>query len=445
VGTATVLAQIIRLVEEAQGSKAPIQRLVDQVAAYFVPAVIAVASLSFLLWLFIGPAPSLTYSLLVFVAVLIIACPCALGLATPTAIMVGTGKGAEHGVLIRGAEALERAHKTRVIVMDKTGTLTRGTPQVTDVVAVGATEEELLRLAASAERGSEHALGEAIVAEALRRGIVLESPQEFEAVPGLGIVAKVAGRTVAIGNRPMLESRQISLDGLGERGAELSAQGKTPMFVAADDRILGVVAVADTLKPESKEVVAQLRAMGIETIMLTGDNLRTAEAVGSELGIDRVLAEVLPQDKAAVVEELQEGGRVVAMVGDGINDAPALAQADIGIAMGTGTDVAMESAQITLMRGDLRALLVAFKLSRATIRTIRQNLLWAFGYNVALIPVAAGALYPLFNGMGGVPGGLQPFLGELGFLNPVLAAAAMAFSSVSVVSNSLRLRRFKAA
>ena len=444
VGGDTVLAQIIRLVEEAQGSKAPIQRLVDVVASYFVPVVIAVASISFVLWSIIGPEPALVYSLLTFVAVVIIACPCALGLATPTAIMVGTGKGAEFGVLIRSAEALELAHKTTAVVLDKTGTLTRGVPRVTDVVAATETEEELLRLAGSAERGSEHALGGAIVAAALERGIVLENPRAFNAVAGMGMVAEVEGRTVVIGNEALLESHGVGLDGTGERGAELSAQGKTVMFAAADGRLMGMLAVADTLKPEAKEVVAQLRGMGIETIMLTGDNRRTAEAVGRDLGIDRVLAEVLPQEKEAMVRALQESGKVVAMVGDGINDAPALARANIGIAMGTGADAAMEAAQVTLMRGDLRSVLTAFRLSRATIGTIRQNLFWAFGYNTALIPVAAGALYPLFAALGGVPGWLQPFFGELGFLNPVLAALAMAFSSVSVVGNSLRLRGFRA-
>ena len=444
VGRDTVLAQIIRLVEEAHGSKAPIQRLVDVVASYFVPAVIAVASFVFVLWLFLGPEPSLTYALLVSVAVLIIACPCALGLATPTAIMVGTGKGADHGVLIRSAEALERAHRTNAIVLDKTGTLTRGVPTVTDVMALEGSETEILRLAASAERSSEHTLGEAIVAAAREREIPLEEPREFEAVPGLGIVAQVDGQVVAIGNQALLESRQIPMNGLVRRGEELSAQGKTPVFVAANGQVMGVLAVADTLKPESQEVIARLQDLGIEVAMLTGDKRQTAEAIARELGIDRVMAEVLPQDKAAAVRALQEEGKVVAMVGDGINDAPALTQSDIGIAMGTGTDVAMEAADITLMRGDLRGVLTAFRLSRATIRTIRQNLFWAFFYNVLLIPIAAGALYPLFRGMGGVPDGLDLIFGEVGFLNPVLAALAMAFSSVSVVSNSLRLRRFRA-
>ena len=327
--------------------------------------------------------------------------------------------------------------------MDKTGTLTRGTPRVTDIVAVGATEEELLRLAASAERGSEHALGEAIVAAAQERGIALESPQDFQALPGLGIVARVDGHTVAIGNRALLESRHVPLDGLSERGAELSAQGKTPMFLASGDQAMGLIAVADTVKPEAREGLAKLRRMGLEVVMLTGDNVQTAHAIANQLGVDRVEAEVLPQDKAAVIKRLQAEGRVVAMVGDGINDAPALVQADVGMAMGSGTDVAMESADITLIRSDVNGVATALELSRQTIRTIKQNLFWAFFYNVMLIPVAAGVLYPVFQGVGGVPGGLEFFFGEKGFLNPALAALAMAFSSVTVVGNSLRLRRAK--
>ena len=444
IGRDTALAQVIRLVEEAQGSKAPIQRMADVVAAYFVPAVIAVAVAASLLWFFLGPAPSLTYSILTFVAVLIIACPCALGLATPTAIMVGTGVGAANGVLIRNAEALERAHRARAIVLDKTGTLTVGKPAVTDLIPLSGTETELLRLSASAERASEHALGEAFVAAARDRRMPLASPEGFEAVPGLGVKARIEGRSVAIGNRALMDDTGVAVDGAADRAAELAAEGKTPMFVAADGVLVGLVAVADTLKPEARDVTARLQGMGLQVVMLTGDNRRTAEAVAHQLGIDRVLSEVFPQDKAATVRGLQEEGLVVAMVGDGINDAPALAQADIGIAMGTGADVAMESAGVTLMRGDLRGLLTAFDLSRATIRTIKQNLFWAFFYNVALIPVAAGVLYPLFAEIGGVPSGLHFFFGELGLLNPMLAALAMAFSSVTVVTNSLRLRRFKA-
>ena len=445
VGKDTLLSQIIRLVEEAQGSKAPIQRLADVVSAYFVPSVLAISGAAFLLWLLLGPEPSLTYSLLVLVAVLIIACPCALGLATPTAIMVGTGKGAERGVLIRSAKALERAHKVNVVVLDKTGTLTLGRPAVTDIITVSGSEEELLKLAASAERASEHPLGEAIVSAARERGIVLEDVEGFEAVPGRGVQARVNGSLVYLGTRAMMELNGVSFDGLGARIDGLTLEGKTTLLVASDGKVLGAIGVADTLKPEASEVVAQLKGLGLQVIMLTGDSQRTAEAVASRVGVDRVIAEVLPQNKADVVKDLQMKGLVVAMVGDGINDAPALAQADIGIAMGTGTDVAMESADITLMRGDLKGLLSAFSLSRSTMRAIKQNLFWAFFYNAALIPVAAGALYPLFDSLGGGPSGLHFFFGDLGFLNPVLAALAMAFSSVTVVSNSLRLRRLKLA
>ncbi len=445
VGTDTVLSQIIRLVEEAQGSKAPIQRMADVVASYFVPIVIGVASIAFLLWYLLGPSPSLTYSMLTFVSVLIIACPCALGLATPTAIMVGTGIGASNGVLIRNAEALERARKIQVIVLDKTGTLTVGKPSITDIIPIGVSEAEVLRLAASAERGSEHALGEALVTASTERGIDLEQPTNFQAVPGQGIVATVGSTVVAIGNSVMMASRGIALGNTEAGASELATQGKTPVYIAADDTLIGIVAIADTIKPEAAEVMAKLREMGLEPVMLTGDNRRTAEAIAQQLGITRVVADVLPQDKSAKIKELQAEGLMVAMVGDGINDAPALAQADIGIAMGTGTDVAMESAGVTLLRGDLHGLLTTFNLSRATIRTIRQNLFWAFFYNTALIPIAAGAFYPVFTTwLNGVPDGLGFMFGELGFLNPMLAAGAMAFSSVSVVSNSLRLRRFKA-
>jgi Cu+-exporting ATPase len=445
VGTDTVLSQIIRLVEEAQGSKAPIQRMADVVASYFVPIVIGVAGIAFLFWYLLGPSPSLTYSMLTFVSVLIIACPCALGLATTTAIMVGTGIGASNGVLIRNAEALERARKIQVIVLDKTGTLTVGKPSVTDIIPFGVTEAEVLRLAASAERGSEHALGEALVTASTERGIDLEQPTNFQVVPGQGIVATVGSTVVAIGNSVMMASRGIARGDTEAGASELATQGKTPVYIAADDTLIGIVAIADTIKPEAAEVVAKLREMGLEPVMLTGDNRRTAEAIAQQLGITRVVADVLPQDKSAKIKELQAEGLMVAMVGDGINDAPALAQADIGIAMGTGTDVAMESAGVTLLRGDLHGLLTTFNLSRATIRTIRQNLFWAFFYNTALIPIATGAFYPVFTTwLNGVPSGLEFMFGELGFLNPMLAAGAMAFSSVSVVSNSLRLRRFKA-
>ena len=440
-GKDTVLAQIIQLVEDAQGSKAPIQRLADQVAAYFVPAVIVIALAAFLFWMLLGPAPALTFAVLVFVAILIIACPCALGLATPTAIIVGTGRGAEQGVLIRSAQALEITHRVNVVVLDKTGTLTTGKPVVTDLLPSVVSEVDLLRLAASLERGSEHPLGEAIVQEARSRNLELETTRGFEALPGRGVQAQLNGYVLRMGNIALMEANGIALDGLVEKAQAMAAQGKTTMYLSAGDKAVGVIAVADTLKENSRESVAQLRAMGLEVVMLTGDNAQTAQAIAKQLGVDNVEAEVLPADKVEVVRRLQSQGKVVAMVGDGINDAPALVQADVGMSMGAGTDVAMESADITLMRSDVASVIGAINLSRATIRTIKQNLFWAFVYNILLIPVAAGVLYPVFGAMGGVPDGLGFFFGEQGFLNPVLAALAMAFSSVTVVTNSLRLRR----
>ncbi len=428
VGKDTFLSQIIKLVEEAQGSKAPIQRLVDKVTGVFVPAVMLIALGTFVVWYFFGPHPALTYALLNAISVLIIACPCALGLATPTSIMVGMGKGAEHGILIRSSEALERAGKIQTVVFDKTGTLTRGEPKLTDVVpAPGFAEEELLRWAASAERGSEHPLGEAIVRAAQERGLGLTEPEAFNAVPGHGIEATVEGRRVLLGNRKLMEREGVDVSALQAELERLAAQGKTPMLVAVDGQPAGVLAVADTLKEGAKEAVEALHRLGIEVAMITGDNRRTAEAIAREVGIDRVLAEVLPQDKAKEVKRLQQEGKVVAMVGDGINDAPALAQADVGIALGTGTDIAIETAEVILISGDVRGVVTAIALSRATMRNIKQNLFWAFFYNTALIPVAAGVLYP-FTGL---------------LLNPILAAAAMATSSVSVVTNALRLRRFR--
>jgi Cu+-exporting ATPase len=445
VGKDTTLAQIIRLVEEAQGSKAPIQRLADVIASYFVPIVIGIATATFIIWYFVGPAPALTFAILNFVAVLIIACPCALGLATPTAITVGTGKGAEHGVLIRSGGALERSHKIRTVLLDKTGTLTQGKPEVIEVVAIPSSSRgEILRLAASAEHGSEHPLAEAIIRAASEEKLELSSASDFSAVPGHGVEASVEGKKLILGNLRLIKDRGLSLNGLEEEANHLWEKGKTIMFLGIDKQVVGIIAVADTLKPGAKEAVAALHQMGIETVMLTGDNRRTAEAIAREVGIDRVLAEVLPEHKAQEVKKLQEEGKVVAMVGDGINDAPALAQADIGIAIGTGTDVAMETGDITLISGDLTGVVTAISLSKRTMRTIKQNLFWAFAYNSALIPVAAGALYFAF-GSTGVPPGLHFILGDYGFLNPILAAAAMAASSITVVSNSLRLRRFKPA
>ena len=441
VGGDTVLSQIIRLVEEAQGSKAPIQRLADRVAAYFVPTIIVVASAAFLFWLLLGPAPALTFATLVFVAVLIIACPCALGLATPTAIIVGTGKGAEKGILIKRAEALETAHRVDTVVLDKTGTLTTGKPAVTDLFAVnGVSEAELLGLAASVERTSEHPLAQALVDEARARGLELARADNFQAIPGKGLSATVNGVVVHLGNRGLMADAGVALDGLEQHAEKLAAQGRTPMFLAAGGGPKGVIAVADSLKPGALEGVARLKAMGLSVVMLTGDNRRTAQAMASQLGIDRVEAEVLPQDKAEIVRGLQREGRVVAMVGDGINDSPALAQSDVGLAMGGGTDIAADSADITLMRGDVGGVATALMLSRQTIRTIKQNLFWAFFYNILLVPVAAGVLYPVFQAVGGVPMSLDFFFGQQGFLNPALAALAMAFSSVTVVANSLRLR-----
>jgi Cu+-exporting ATPase len=445
VGKNTMLAHIVRMVEEAQGSKAPIQRLADVIASYFVPAVIGIAIVTFVVWYFVGPAPALTFAFLNFVAVLVIACPCALGLATPTAIMVGTGKGAEHGILIRNGEALERAHQINTVLLDKTGTLTRGEPVVTDVVAAPfSSPEEVLRLAASAEHSSEHPLGEAVVKAAVEKKLELSPSSDFNAIPGQGVEASVEGKKLFLGSLKLMEERNLSLNGLEPKAAELLEQGKTVMFLGWDSQVAGIVALADTLKPGTREALQALRKMGIETAVLTGDNRRTAEAIAREAGIDRVLAEVLPEHKAREVRKLQEEGNVVAMVGDGINDAPALAQADVGIAIGTGTDIAMETGDITLIRGDLMGVVTAISLSKRTMRTIKQNLFWAFAYNTALIPVAAGVLYLAFGNIG-VPSGLHFILGEYGFLNPILAAAAMAASSITVVSNSLRLRRFKPA
>jgi len=430
VGRDTMLSQIIRMVQEAQGSKAPVQRLADYISSIFVPTVISIGLVTFALWYFFGPAETrFTFALVNFIAVLIIACPCAMGLATPTAIMVGTGKGAEKGILFKNAESLERAQKINTIVLDKTGTLTRGEPRETDVLSESMSQEEILFYAGSVEKGSEHPLGEAIVAGATLRAITLEQTDAFEALPGHGVKAVVKGREVILGNERLMTDRQMELGKLHAAAEQLSSQGKTPMFVAVDNKAVGIIAVADTLKEHSREAVTQLQALGLEVVMLTGDNKRTAQAIAAELGITRVLAEVLPQDKMEMVKKLQSEGRVVAMVGDGINDAPALTQADVGIAIGTGTDVAIEASDVTLIKDDLRVVASAMRLSQRTMRTIKMNLFWAFFYNVIGIPVAAGVLFP--------------FLGAKGLLNPMFASAAMAFSSVSVVSNSLRLKRFE--
>jgi Cu+-exporting ATPase len=444
VGKDTTLARIIRLVEEAQGSKAPIQRLADVIASYFVPAVIGIAILTFGIWYFLGPQPTLTYALLNFVAVLIIACPCALGLATPTAIIVGTGKGAENGILIRSGEALERAHKINSVLLDKTGTLTQGEPMVTDIIGSSSfAEAEVLRLAASVEHDSEHPLAQAIVKAASEKNLGLSKALDFKAMPGHGVEAKVGGKNLLMGNLALIKDRRISLDGLAKEAERLWSEGKTVLFFSVDSKAVGIIALADTLKSNAKEAVEALHKLDIEVDMLTGDNTRTAEAIAREAGIDRVLADVLPENKAAEVRRLQDEGKMVAMVGDGINDAPALAQADVGIAIGTGTDVAMETGDVTLISGDLGGIVTAISLSKRTMRTIKQNLFWAFAYNVILIPVAAGVLY-LFFGRTGIPSGLHFIFGNYGFLNPMLAAAAMAASSITVVSNSLRLRAFKA-
>ena len=431
VGRDTVLAHIIRLVSEAQGSRAPIQRLADVVTGYFVPAVLGLAALTFVAWFVLGPAPAFNLALLNTVAVLIIACPCALGLATPTSIMVGTGKGAEAGILFRNAEALERLGSVRAIVLDKTGTLTEGKPRVTDVVlAAGAlAEDRVLALAAAAEAGSEHPLGDALVRFVRdERGIEPPSAASFESSAGDGVEALVEDVAVVVGRPGFLDAAGIDTTALLADVERLAADGRTPVLVAVDGVAVAVIAIADTLKPGSAEAVAALHRLGIRVTMLTGDNRRTADAIARAAGIDRVVADVRPDGKAAAIRVLQGEGTRVAMVGDGVNDAPALAAADVGIAMGTGTDVAMESSGVTLMRGDLRALVSAIALSRATMRNIRENLFWAFAYNVVLIPVAMGALFPFFGIL----------------LDPILAAGAMALSSVTVVSNALRLRRFRA-
>ena len=437
VGAETALAQIIRLVREAQASKPPIARLADAVSAWFVPVVIGIATVTLIVWLAAGPSPALNYALLNFVAVLVIACPCALGLATPTAIMVGTGRGAEYGILIRGGESLETAHKLTTIVLDKTGTITEGRPSVTEVIVTGdlLAADELLRVAAAAEHGSEHPLGEAVVRAAAARGLEVPAAQDFIAVAGGGVRARVEGRSVAVGSESfVLEAADGRPAGAGtpsnislhSRLAELRDAGVTPVHVHVDGQPAGVLAVADAVKPGAAAAIGRLKALGLEVIMLTGDEQRTAQAVGRAVGVDHVIAGLAPEGKVAEIRRLQAEGRRVAMVGDGINDAPSLAQADIGIAIGTGTDVAIEAGDVTLIGGDLNGVATAISLSRRTIRTIKQNLFWAFAYNAALVPLAAGVFYPAFGVL----------------LSPIFAAGAMGLSSVTVVSNSLRLRRF---
>jgi Cu+-exporting ATPase len=427
VGKDTALAQIIKLVEQAQGSKAPIQRLADSVAAVFVPAVISIALVAFLAWFVIVGKP-FVFSLEVSIAVLVIACPCALGLATPTAIMVGTGKGAQNGILIKSAASLERAYRIETIVFDKTGTLTQGTPTVTDVVPLDSvSQSEVLRLAASAEKGSEHPVGQAIVTAARKEGQEPSDPESFQALSGRGVLATVEGKEVLLGNRILMNDNGVQIAAAEEKVSNLESQGKTVMLVASDRKPLGLIAVSDTLRENAAEAIGQLHQMGLETVMITGDNRRTAEAVAWQAGIKKVLAEVLPDDKAREIRGLQESGKLVAMVGDGINDAPALAQADIGIALGSGTDVAMESGDVVLVRNDLRDVVEAIRLSRYTISKVKQNLFWAFGYNTLGIPIAAGILYPWNHTL----------------LNPIIAAAAMAFSSISVVTNSLLMNRYR--
>ena len=427
VGSDTAISQIIKLVEDAQGSKAPIAKLADVISGYFVPIVFAIAVIVSIAWFISGK--DIEFALSIFIAVLVIACPCALGLATPTAIMVGTGKGAENGILIKGGEALESTHKINTIVFDKTGTITEGKPVVTDIITDGdINKDELLKIAASAEKGSEHPLGEAIVKEGEKKNLGLYNIDKFVAIPGHGIEVEIGSKGILLGNKKLMQDRKIALRKLEEISDKLAAEGKTPMYIAINNKIAGIIAVADIVKESSAKAIMKLHDMGIEVAMITGDNKKTADAIARQVGIDKVLAEVLPQDKSSEVKKLQSEGRFVAMVGDGINDAPALAQADIGMAIGSGTDVAMESADIVLMKSDLMDVPTAIKLSRSTMRNIKENLFWAFAYNVIGIPIAAGVLY-LFGGP---------------LLNPVIAALAMAFSSTSVLLNALRLKRFKA-
>ncbi|MFH1187213.1 MAG: heavy metal translocating P-type ATPase [Candidatus Levyibacteriota bacterium] len=428
IGEETMLAQIVKLVQSAQGSKAPVQRLADTISSYFVPVVIMLAIITFVVWFDFGPSPALPFALLNMVAVLIIACPCAMGLATPTAVMVGTGKGAENGILIKDAESLEIAHKIDTVVFDKTGTLTKGEPEVTDIISLGKdSKEKILSFAASLEKGSEHSLADAILKKTENMKIKLIKITKFKAVPGHGIEGEIERNLIYFGNRKLMQREKIDIKEAEEKLTILEEEGKTSMLLAIDRKLVGIIAVADPIKESSKAGIEALSDMGIETIMLTGDNKRTANAIAKEIGIKKVLADVLPEDKKTEIERIQDSGKIVAMVGDGINDAPALTLANVGIAMGTGTDIAMESSNITLVNKDLRSVAKSVRLSKRTMKTIRMNLFWAFGYNVILIPVAMGLLYPFFHIL----------------LNPIFASAAMAMSSVSVVTNSLRLKGMK--
>ena len=425
VGKDTVISQIVKLVEDAQGSKAPIAKLADTISGYFVPIVISLAIVASLAWYFSGE--SKTFALTIFISVLVIACPCALGLATPTAIMVGTGKGAENGILIKSGEALESTQNLNTVVFDKTGTITEGKPRVTDIICENLSKDELLALAASAEKGSEHPLGESIVRDAEEKNLTLKTVSNFEAIPGKGIQCSIEDKRILLGNYKLMKDKNINLKNLLATSEELALKGKTPMFIAIDEKIAGIIAVADTVKETSKKAIETLQKMGLEVVMLTGDNLKTAKAIAKEVGVDRVIAEVLPQEKAEKIKTLQDEGKKVAMVGDGINDAPALAIADIGMAIGSGTDIAMESADIVLMKGDILHVVGAIQLSRQTMKNIKENLFWAFGYNTLGIPVAMGVLH-IFGGP---------------LLNPMIGAFAMSFSSVSVLLNALRLKKFK--
>ena len=425
VGKDTVLSQIVKLVEDAQGSKAPIAKLADTISGYFVPIVISLAVISSLAWYFSGE--SKTFSLTIFISVLVIACPCALGLATPTAIMVGTGKGAENGILIKSGEALESTQNLNTVVFDKTGTITEGKPKVTNIICENISKDELLLLAASAEKASEHPLGEAIVKDAKEKKLKLKTVSDFESIPGKGIKCSIENKKILLGNYKLMKDKNINLKNLLETSEELASKGKTPMFIAINEKIAGIIAVSDTVKETSKKAIETLQKMGLEVVMLTGDNVKTAKAIAKEVGVDRVIAEVLPQEKAEKIKSLQDEGKKVAMVGDGINDAPALAIADIGMAIGSGTDIAIESADIVLMRSDILQVVGALQLSRQTMKNIKENLFWAFGYNILGIPVAMGVLH-IFGGP---------------LLNPMIGAFAMSFSSVSVLLNALRLKKFK--